>query len=57
METKQVNFRMSVEKIEYLKKISREISVEKNRDEEYTDLIREAIDEKYFDKKEGCFHK
>jgi hypothetical protein len=42
-----INFRVELSHIERLKKIAREKSYRENRDITYTDLIKEAYEEKY----------
>ena len=46
-----ITFRLSSQKVNVLKNLAREISFKENKDIAYVDLIRDAIDEIYFNDK------
>ncbi len=47
IEKTAISFRISVEHVEKLKKVAREISYKDDKDITYVDLIRKAYEEKY----------
>jgi len=51
MNTKAICIRLKKEQIAYLKKIAYEMSLKKEKDIKYSDLIRECLEEKYPPKK------
>lgn len=45
--TQSVSIRINSKHLEYLKKMSHYVSIERNQDLNYVDLIREAIEQVY----------
>lgn len=46
-ETQSISIRLNTKHIEYLKKMSHYVSIERNEDLNYADLIRESVEQVY----------